>query len=474
MSPRDRTGFDLKPTRVCRRCHSRTPAEGPCGTCGFESVSTLSMLSKRPSSMREEAFYGVAGRIVRTIDPHTEADPAAILLQLLVGFGNAVGRHACFRVEDDEHYPNLYVCLVGETSKGRKGVSLRRALRPLALASHDWHAHCVTNGGLQSGEGLIHHVRDPRWRKAKSKSERAEADDDGRVLDDEGVEDKRKLVVEAEFASPLRRMRREGNSLTTVIREAWDTGRLTNLTKGSPDEATEAHISIVAHTTRDELQRELTEVDVANGFANRFLFASVERSKLLPTGGNLKDRDLKRHAATLRKALRRAQTHWGPLKRDADGEELWNKIYPALSEGGRGMLGAVTGRAEAQVLRLSLIYALLGGARVIKLPHLKAALAVWDYCEQSAAYLFGTATGDPTADRILEALKANPAGLGRADIRQLFSQHKTQPQIEHALDLLHDAGLATWRKEKTSGRPKERWTALLHTKHGKRGKGGGS
>src|SRR5439155_15725309 len=70
-----------------------------------------------------EAFSGLAGEIVETIAPHTESDPVAILGQLLVMVGNAIGRTPYFPVEADRHYPNLFVCLVGATSRSRKGTS---------------------------------------------------------------------------------------------------------------------------------------------------------------------------------------------------------------------------------------------------------------------------------------------------------------------------------------------------------------
>jgi hypothetical protein len=45
-----------------------------------------------PAALAPQAFYGFAGEIVRCIEPHTEADPAALLFQFLCGFGNLVGR----------------------------------------------------------------------------------------------------------------------------------------------------------------------------------------------------------------------------------------------------------------------------------------------------------------------------------------------------------------------------------------------
>src|SRR5262245_1248670 len=40
--------------------------------------------------MEEAAYHGLAGDIVRAIDPHTEADPVAVLAQSFVYFGSII------------------------------------------------------------------------------------------------------------------------------------------------------------------------------------------------------------------------------------------------------------------------------------------------------------------------------------------------------------------------------------------------
>ena len=50
---------------------------------------------------------------------------------------------------------------------------------------------------------------------------------------------------------------------------------------------------------------------------------------------------------------------------------------------------------KSQVLRLSVLYAAVDGADAIRLPHLKADLAVWEYVETSTLYFFWNGTGDP-------------------------------------------------------------------------------
>jgi hypothetical protein len=63
---------------------------------------------------------------------------------------------------------------------------------------------------------------------------------------------------------------------------------------------------------------------------------------------------------------------------DDQGREKWHAVYPDLSEGKPGLLGAVTSRAEAQVVRLAMLYTLLDQKDRIGEEQLQAALAVWE------------------------------------------------------------------------------------------------
>ena len=72
-----------------------------------------------PAPPAPAVYHELLGEIVGKIAPHTEADPVAILTQLLVAFGAAVGRGAFFQVEATRHHPNEYMCLVGDSARGR-------------------------------------------------------------------------------------------------------------------------------------------------------------------------------------------------------------------------------------------------------------------------------------------------------------------------------------------------------------------
>ena len=422
-------------------------------------ISLLSLLSqpseKWPEPIGDEGFHGLAGEFVRLVEPHSEADPAALLVQFLVIAGNVIGRGPHFVAEADEHHLSLYVTLVGRTAKGRKGSSLGHVRRIFRANDSTWDDERVL-GGLASGEGLIWSVRDAVTGPVKDKKT-------GRMVEeliDPGVDDKRVLVVESEFARTLQVCSRDGSTLSAIIRQAFDGGSLRILTKNKTATATDAHISIIGHITRDELLRTMDKTETANGFCNRFLWVCTKRSKLLPDGGRIQDVDFRPFTARLREAVLFARTV-GAIRRDEQAREMWHQAYARLSEGVPGLLGAVTSRAEALVMRLACVYAVLDQSAVIQAEHLAAGLAVWQYCHDSARFIFGGSLGDPTADTIMQALRSKSEGMSRTQISALFHGHKKKGDVQRALSVLLGYGLAESRSIETEGRAAEVWFASL-------------
>ena len=427
---------------------------------GDSSHSSLSSQPTPPDGLAPDAYFGLAGEIVRAIEPHTEADSAAILFQLLAAIGSAIGRGLGFKVEADEHNVNLYVAIVGDTASGRKGSSWGQARRLVEQADPAWAGRVVS--GLSSGEGAIWQVRDP-VEESRQARKGEQGDESGLVTEtvDPGVEDKRLHVVESELASVLERMGREGNTLSEVLRAAWDGGKLDTLVKTNRATATGAHVSMTAHITLAELRRKLSATEQANGFANRILWVNSRRSKLLPFGGDLDSVDWTPYVQRLREAIRLGSVT-GAIDMDAGARELWIGVYPSLSAGSDGLLGAVTARGPAQVRRLACIYAVLDPAPagpIVTAEHLRAALALWDYSCESAAFIFGDALGDPTADAILAQLRSNPEGMTRKAISDAFGRHRKADDLDRALSALEERKLAYSRTEPTNGRPAVRWFA---------------
>ena len=404
----------------------------------------------------EKCFYGLAGEFVSLVEPHTEASIMALLAQFLVYFGNIIGRNAHFKIEGDKHYTNLFCILIGNTASGRKGTSLGRVKQIFEGIDAHHEKECLASG-LASGEGLLYRVRDAQYTQKKNKDTKEIED----VLFDGGVSDKRLLTTEGEFAQVLRVQGREGNTLSTYIRNLWDSGTAQSMTKNSPLKTTDAHVSIIGHITKAELLITLTEVESANGYANRFLFFVVERDKLLPFGSDFSSVEIGRLQDKISEAIEFARQR-GAMNFSIEASELWASVYQRLETSRFGYLAKLTQRASPYVRRISLIYALLDKSSLIEKSHLEAALAVWQYSEDSARYVFGERLDNPTAEKILTELKAKQTeGLTRTEIRDLFDRHISNEKLNAALALLLENKLAEPKKQETKGRAKEIWFACV-------------
>jgi hypothetical protein len=399
-----------------------TPPPNPAGHPAFERF----------------ALYGLAGEAVRVLAPHTEAQPEAILLQLLAAFGNVIGPGPHCMVGATRHTLNLFLVLVGESSKARKGTSWNHIARLFAEVDPVWTENRVTSARL-TARGLI-------------------------AIMGQQAGDRRLLLLAEELASVLHTMGRSRSQLSPLLRCAWDSATLRIIDRDRLVQASGGHLSLIGHITQRELAESLHRTEAHNGFANRCLWACVERTGCLPDGGSVDPLALSAIASQLRHAVEWAQSRPEILfRRDPAASELWNGYYAALSQADSRLHSAATGRAEAQVLRLSAIYAALDCSPIIRLPHLQAALCMWDFCSYSASFLFGDCVGNSVADRILEALQAAVNGLTRKQIRDLFHGNISSSSIDQALEKLSSLGAAACRLIGAGrGRPATLWWAIGH------------
>lgn len=395
-------------------------------------ISPISHLSQEipEPKLSDEAFYGPLGSIVKKVEPLTEAHPAPILLHTLIGLGNIIGRDPYFMTNSTAHRTNLYGITVGSSSDARKGTAWETTKRILTAIDQSW-ASSNIRSGLGSGEGVI-----------------AALEDTGDPAVD-AIADKRLLLREGEFAQVLQAMKRGGSSVSTVIRNGWDGGTLATVTK-KPMIATNCHISLMCDVTRDELAY-LGKREKTNGFSNRCLWCFSKMPRLLPLAKPIDLKTIQRELDKIRMALKKVRLRDGQeMVRSEKADEYWSDIYEELVCRPDGVWGEVTRRAAAQVVRLSMIYALLDGKDEIDLKHMMAAKALWDYCDQSARWAFeGRAYGEH-AQRILDALQYGE--LTQTDLHNLFQRHMSKPMINQALkEISHLIDVVT---EKTTGRSK--------------------
>ncbi|MDE2572144.1 MAG: hypothetical protein KGM44_06430 [bacterium] len=382
-------------------------------------------------TLDDAALYGLVGDVTRVIGGESEGDPAAILTTFLACFGAAVGLGPHVRIGAIRHPARIFVAHMGATGSGRKGQAFGDGSLLIEEAEPEWWAATFTSG-LASGEGLIAKLA-PR--------DDAAPEPHGHAA----------MVYEPEFARLLAAASRDGSTLSAVVRDAWDRSRLEVRTRKEPLVADQAHVSIIAQITPEELRARLTTIDVANGFVNRFLLIACRRSKLLPRGGNLRSGAVQTLIARTRQAIAAARRIGeATLTPDADASwAVWYHRNAGIERG--GLLGAVLGRPEAQVLRLALIYALADGVYQIGVAHLLAARAVWEYAAAGAAHLLGAMVGNPKADRLLAELRAiYPAGLDGRQIDDLLHGRGA----EQARAELVRGNLAEEETVETGGRPR--------------------
>lgn len=387
-------------------------------------------------TLDRRALHGLTGDVVATLEPHTEADPAALAATFLVFAGASIGSGPHAVADAASHPGRLFAAIVGNTADGRKGSAASNVRRVFEVADPEFTASRVL-GGFGSGEILVDAVRDG-------------------TEDDPGADDRRLLVYEPELARIFKVAARDGSTLSPIVRDAWDGGRLQARSRAKTSVASDASVAVLGHVTPDELRRYLTETEIAAGLGNRFLYVLSRRSKRLPEGGNLDDATVRDLGERTRERIDRARTI-GRLHRSDAGRGRWSELYDVMADEARGGLaGTLLARAEAQTLRLSALYAVIDGQRLIDVEHIDAAWAFWRYCRATVEYLWAETTGDPVADRLLEALReAEPAGLDGTALQDLFARHVTGKRLEAARQLLVDYDLAEVVEDRqTGGRPR--------------------
>lgn len=400
------------------------------------------------------ALHGLAGDVVRLLGPCTEADDVALLTSFLSEFGTIIGPEPHLELDGARHTLRIWPVLVGQSSKSRKGTAARRIQQLFERSAPGW-TRGLYKGTLSSGEGLVYAVRDAEFRDEPVKVRGKQTGEIQTICVDPGVEDKRLHLTQSEFGAVLKVMARTGNSLSGVIRDAWDGNDLCPMTKGERIRATAPHIGIIGHVTKEELLRHLDDTEASNGFANRFLWLSVRRSKELPFPVMPPEEEMKKLAARLGASIMSAK-NLTRLDMTNDARDVWQSVYSYLSADQPGLAGALLARSESQTMRLGGLYAALDGQPHIDRVHLLAALALMDYVEASTRHIFGGRLGDPVADVILRAIKEKGA-LDNSEISALFGRHETATRLDRAKASLAAAGLIHVVEVNTGGRPRMEW-----------------
>ena len=430
------------------------------------AISPPTARNKWPSSiLGTEAIHGPIGQYVTEVAPLTEADPAAILMQCLVMFGNRLGRSAKYHVGPTIHHANEFLLVVGTTGNGKKGMAKDTAeilfqntgqVSEIQMESEETGSLsdpliCYSSDGLTTGQGLIHAVRDASPAR-------------GEKPDDPGIKDKRLLIIEPEFQRVLAQARKQDSILSSTLRNLWDSGKAALKNRVDPIKTTNAHVSLIAHISPEELKSQTVAIDYQNGFLNRFWICMARRSQFISRPKVLLAENYTHIRDQLRNALRSAQSTSTPtpppLTMDAQADEYYDSIYkPELEKVRHGLNESLMARAAPHVCRMAMIYAKADGSMQIRLPHLRAAHALWKYSEKSAEYLFGRSTGNKHADKILAILEEVPEGMTATQIYEKTGKNLNEKVRADAMEVLESQGMVIRQQTTLNGRTVDLWTA---------------
>jgi hypothetical protein len=395
-----------------------------------------------PAKMADAAFRGVIGEIVEIIGPHTESSPESILGQVLVTFGNVIGRRAHWRINATCHHANLFLCIVGPTGTGRKGTSWDAARWLIGQSNPEFDRRPVMSG-LTTGEGLI--------RLAKEQN--------GPLL-----------VVESEMGRLLKNGGRDNNTLFDVLKQAWETGAMSVATRNEPLWVPDAHVSIITHSTYGKLRKRISQEDLEDGLVNRFIWMHTYRARSLPEGGDFFSlkQALAPYVQSLTFAIDFGKANDSikdvPYIRDDEAKEMWRHLYEQLTESLPGNYGEAVQRRAPIVARLAMIYSVLDRDVYVRKEHIESAMAVWDYCDATAAHIFGKPKTDKALGKLMAILDQEEVGLTRTQIaRKLFAGRGAGSEIDSLIQNAYATGKYLYKELKTGGAPRR---VLLHKKYG--------
>jgi hypothetical protein len=391
--------------------------------------------SPRPDSA---CLYGLVGDVARAGSNNTEANPFAIGAATLAYLGAAVGRGPFMPIGDDWNHARLFMVNVGRSSRGRKGTAKKLIFRinNAVKALDEYLVPQVHRGGLSTREGLALMIHDG-YKDGKNEVP--------------AIEDKRLLVVESEFANILHQSKRDGNTLSAALRDAWDGTSIRPAVKTCRVWASDPHIGIIGDVTPSELRELMHKRELTNGFANRFIFFWAEGDKVLPfpqyTSKEVVEALASRVAQVLKfaGADRHVDKDVMRMEFSPEAAALYAKLYKGElrdRSAGEHITGLLDRRAPV-LLRIAMLFALTDLTKVITAEHINAAMAWVRYWVDSVKFIFqsavdeaGAAATSDTAQRLVNYLTEGGQATRTELSKDCFSGHISKTMLDKALDEL--------------------------------------
>jgi hypothetical protein len=416
------------------------------------------------------ALHGQLGRMAEAACSNSEAVPASVAIHILARFAATLGRTAYIQIGDHKRHLRMFSLIVGPTAKGRKGTSSEMPNRLFESVHSDY---LVSAGflplekltALSTGEGLIQKVRDPySWTTGDKEH------------NDPGVSDKRLLCDISEFAGVLAQGRREGATLSTVLRDAFDGVVMTTPSATAFRRASDTHVCVVGSVPETEIVKNLNDVEKTNGFANRFPMFYSARTKIVPSPKPTDPMLMAQFARHVADAI------WfgsrvGLVEMDDDALSLWettlyrrieDQTYPEL-------IDSLLGRRSLHTMIFAALIALFDHKSKIDADHLLAADAWMEYWEQTVLFVFSTAESNEKAikDKALQdqlvkmidelgGVKVSHTALATKATNKYQRRDLTAVDVKRAMEALQRESPPRIHTETmtTAGRPANYYTLI--------------
>ena len=415
----------------------------------------------RPS---EAMLYGLAGDVGRTAAATTEANPYAVCMSFMSFLSGMAGRDIYLPVGNTRHHPRLFTLHVGRSSRGRKGdaLSLVHRIRH-AIDKREFEHRTiggsllgqVHTGGLSTREGLVMFIHDG-YLQGKEETP--------------AVEDKRLWIVESEFSNVLHQSKRDGNTLSASLRDAWDGVSIKPATKSFRTWASNPHIAIAAAITPTELVELMKARELSNGFANRFIIFWAERELLIPFPRATSEAALLEMVERTEKVLRFMKGDY-PASKDNrsmamshEARAAYERLYRGLNATtGSARLDGILERRAPMLLRMAMLFAMTDLTLTIEVHHIEAAQSWVAYWVDSVRYVFGEAADEASiaerqesADKLLAYLTQKGEATRTEITVECFNKHAPPGGLDAVIAELLNATppkIVTMKRPRPSGNP---------------------
>jgi putative DNA primase/helicase len=421
-----------------------------CGIdCEIEASDNLQAIPRPTPEQAETMLYGTVGLFAKAAADGKGLDPIAAALACLTWLGTEVSPRIVLQIADSYHPARIFGVHVGRSSRGAKGDSsqlLKKVIRRISK-QHSELLGAFHSGGLSTREGLALQLHDGFTQGEQETP---------------AVTDKRLFVIESEFANIMAQTKRDGNTLSTALRDAFDYPcKIDPMTKTNRISSTNPHIGILGNITPYELASKLSKNEISNGVINRFMLIYSERMANVPfppaTDNGLVDMLANEFASVI---------HWAKgsygdssfdlydsqvvATLDNHAKAFWVIVFDELSNPyGGEFIAAATDRRRVFALRLALLFAITDKSLVIQEHHIRAGVEWARFSARTAAYVLGGAgsgdveTVDKTQlDKLMTFLKSKKGFVSRTDISaDCFKRHISKTKLDGLLQLAIDSQL---------------------------------